>query len=486
MTWPWKPGIALASDARVFRVSASDAETAGRSDHERCALAQALKVRPRTWPETGGWRRRRGDRDFALGPLTEAIEAFHHDRDNGIDFDTALRNAHHDLGPTHPGLRRFLDVALDNYVEYHDAREHEIGSLHYLGLSHEFGLKLPLTITAWAPLYETDTGIREIRRLRLDKASSAPTAWAEYAALVAAAVDTGRPVRQVFVTEVGLRDGAEKHVLPGVSPDDARTRYAESARHIALDIAAGISRTTGNDCASCSFCGGCPDLVPVPGALQVDRHAAWTRSVSARDLTLYEQCPAQWYLHRLLHLPADGDHGEARDRGKAAHDWIAAAHQRGIPCAAADLPDPDAGLGLAEGILTRTQYQAARPYLLRHVDVCPLAAGPYLQVAFTLCLLAHGLTEHHECSRGEVELEVLTPHGAAVFSYATDDPDTITAAREHLKAHTTPWARDTTWLARPGGDCDRCPVRIWCPDRADDTPRSLAALAAVEDEPAPF
>lgn len=538
MSWTWDPGIPLANDAAVYRVTASDAESAT----DGCALAKALKARPRTWPDTGQWRYRRNDLSFALGPFTKAIEQIHRDCARGDDIDEALRRAQRGLGPIHPGLRRFLEIALDHYVDYHDAREHEIGPLRYIGLFNEIDLKPGSSIMAWGPLYETDNGIREIRRLRFDTAKPTPTLWTDYAAHVAARLDTGRPVRQVFVTEVGLRDGGERHVVPGITPDEAHVQFERSGRAIALAIVSGTSRTAGNECESCKFGGGCPDLVPVPGALQLDRPAAWTRSVSAHDLALYARCPSRWYMQRLANLPRDAEEGDALRRGTAIHAWIETAHQRNVPCTPDDLPDPNQGLGLAEGLLTEEAYRLARPFLLHHVNACPFASGRvevvlaecsihgrdaqadvvvvakpdlvirrddtlvvreikttgltvpdnsaaaadlHLAVAFDLAILAHGLAQHHHCTRGEVELEILTPHGATVFTYATDDPSTMATARQQLKDLAIRWANDTTWTTNPDNHCTWCPVRTWCPDR-DRTATRLTAATRVDEDRPPF
>ncbi|WP_094865840.1 PD-(D/E)XK nuclease family protein [Amycolatopsis antarctica] len=544
MAWPWTPEIPLLNDKPVFQVTATAAENAGQG----CDLHAALKARPETRPDNGRWRRRYSDDTFTLGPLVDAIAQVHGVTARGTDLGEAVGRARMAFGSLHPGWRTFLELALEQYFEYHEAREQELGALRYLGLTNKVALRPGSAVMTWGPLYENESGMREIRRLRFGRAHSEHTVWADVAAYVAAELATDRPVRQVYVTEVGLQDGVERHLINGIAPEQAREGYERSVRPKARSVVEGAVRTPGHDCESCKFTGGCPDLVAVPGMLQLDAPAAWSRSVSAHDLSLHRRCPSRWYLQRQLNLPREAEDSDTLRRGTAAHAWIDQAHRRGTACELGDLPAPGAegagsdGLGsggLGSGGLSEEEYRLAYPFLLRHVDVCPFREGPvdvvlaersvhardpeadvvvvakpdllirrdgalvvrelktsgghlpadereardrYLAVVFDLALLAYGLAERYDCAEGKVELEILTPNEAAVFTYSTEDPLMAKVSREQLKAHAEEWAHDTTWDTRPGPQCAWCPVREWCPDR-DAYGATVAGPPPTEDAP---
>jgi len=547
MAWPWNPEIPLLVDQPVYQVTATAAEHAGQG----CDLHAALKARPETRPDNNGWRRRYGDHTFALGPLTDAIAGVHGLCAGGTGPRTAvpLEDAVTRVGATfstlHPGLRTYLEHALERYFEYHESREQELGPLRYIGLSNKWTLRPGSTVMAWGPLYENESGAREIRRLRFDRARAEPTVWADLAAYVAAEIVTDRPVEQVHVTEIGLLDGIERHLVRGATPQQAREGFERAVRPKARSVIEGAVRTPGHDCDSCKFTGGCPDLVPVGGMLRLGRPAAWSRSVSAHDLTQYNLCPSRWYMERVTNLPRETHGSDMLRRGTAVHAWIDSAHHRGVPCSADDLPDPadGEGIGIAEGVLTAEEYRLARPFLRHHVEACPFRAGPldvvlaersvharddaadvvvvakpdmlfrrdgalvvrevkttgghlpadpgaaldrHLAVAFDLVLLANGLADRYDCARGEVQLEVLTPEGGALFTYATEDPVALDTATARLRGHAGEWAHDTTWATRPGSHCVSCPVRRWCPDRDVHANETLPGHPSIEDEEAPF
>jgi hypothetical protein len=68
-------------------------------------------------------------------------------------------------------------------------------------------------------------------------------------------------------------------------------------------------------------------------------------------------------------------------RGQQVHEWLAAAHERGVACRAEDLPLPSAemvgpGAVQAAGIATDLgwgydEYVTNRQFLVRHIDHCP-------------------------------------------------------------------------------------------------------------------
>ncbi len=514
----WNPGIPLRKDAEVFRVSASDAESAGH--HHPCPLCLALKVRPETVPETGNWSPRKSP--FALGKLADAIKRVGRLTNRGNNLWPAVETQKGSFDGLHDGVREFFRHALERYFEYHEAREEELGALRFLDGWVET-LKGPdASLAAWALLYETRDGRREIRRLRLSTADASVTSWAYIAAHVAGEYASQVPVQRIWVTEVGLVDGIEQHLLTGVTRDDAQRLYEEHARADVFAALRGEVKLAGRSCGECKFTGACDSLARVDGLLQAREPGPWTRSVSASDLEAYERCPAQWYMEREVHLPRVEEGNQALLRGLAVHRWIAHAHARGVPCSIADLPNP-ADLGrlatVAGGIIDPADYELAYPFLRSHLETCPLRAGQvgsltaektiyaydgvadaviatkadsywlagdtlvmreiktvqvqpevdddqifstFLAVAWDLVALEAGLSRHHGADHGEVQLEVLSPDSAVVHTYTTRDAALMRMARGRVRRLARQWLSDQQWNPLPGPGCSRCSVRRWC------------------------
>ncbi|WP_420884027.1 PD-(D/E)XK nuclease family protein [Micromonospora sp. CPCC 205547] len=279
------------------------------------------------------------------------------------------------------------------------------------------------------------------------------------------------------------------------------------------------------------------------GALYQVQRGPYTRSVSATDLRIYERCPARWYLERKLRLPPDLDaevYGEEADRGRAIHHWLRVAHARSRACSEDDLPDVSlrSHQDIAFEDLDDATYATIRPFLLHHVQQCPLANSvdvvrlesplygwdvtadtivvsspdalyirdsnlvvretkttnaelpPDADVArdgfegivyWLLALLDGGWTTRHGATEGVVELEVLTPKGAEVFTYRTSDETLMLIAEARVANRVGQWHYDTEWQARPGAHCSACPMAIWCPEAASGyTPPSPAAMRPTQ------
>ncbi|MCI2418325.1 PD-(D/E)XK nuclease family protein [Saccharopolyspora sp. K220] len=507
------------------RVTASDA------DDDGCDLRRALKSRLGARVEARNWRLRKGP--FGLDPFVRALEFVHKELRRGLQLEAALAAATGALGDVHGGLRRFVECALAQYFDYHESREQELGPLNFLGVWTVVPLKQNARLGAWGPLYESAAGDREIRRLRMGKARDELTPWASIAAKVAGQAVGAVEPRRIHVVELGLADGIEEPLLTGLTPEQVETRYDDTGRDAANDVVLGSQATPGVGCGDCQAAAVCPELVPVPEVLQQDHAGRWTRSIAMHELLSYEQCPAQWYLRSVAKLPGVDDGTPAIHRGNVVHEWLKLAHQRETPCTAADLPEPDTGhLGLAEGVLSQDDCAIALPFLKAHIPVCPLAdagttvveiernvhgfdaisdvvavAKPdmvlrrgdalvfhevkttearlpesdddarekYPVVAMNLLMLEHGVTQWFGAAHGEVQLEVVTPRGARVFRYGTDDELVMTLSRSRIRNLTGEWLDDREWETRPGAHCRRCSVRRWCPD-------SVAADAPVDGD----
>ncbi|GAA2190103.1 hypothetical protein GCM10009848_37580 [Micromonospora lupini] len=477
-------------------------------------------MRPRTTPETGEWTLRKGP--FVLGKLADTIKAIGWRTNRGGQLWPEVESQKRQLRDLHDGVRQFFEHGLDRYFEYHEAREESLGQLRFLDGWVEVVKGPDASLVAWAFLYETDDGLREIRRLRHSTAQATATAWAYVAAHAAAEYVSHTPVKRIWVTEVGLFDGIEFHIVDGISRDEARALYEERARSDVLAAIRGTAKVTGRGCGECKITGVCDSLVCSDGFLQLDAPGPWTRSVSASDLEAYERCPAQWYMEREAHLPRLEDGNQALLRGLATHRWIAKAHLRGVPCSLTDLPDPadlDRLSFLAGEEIDSADYELAHAFLRSHVSCCPLQSAAslslsvektlysydgkadvvlatkadaywvdgdtltmreiktvqvqpegsddeifsrFLAVAWDLVALEAGLAQRFGAVNGEVQLEILSPSSAVVHTYSTRDAALMRMARGRVRRLARQWLADTQWDPLPNPGCSRCGVRRWC------------------------
>ncbi|MFF5262990.1 PD-(D/E)XK nuclease family protein [Actinomadura viridis] len=341
---------------------------------------------------------------------------------------------------------------------------------------------------------------------------------------------------RVRVVEVVLDSEAPPKVLFDGSPEEARRVYGERARPVAADLIRGGSRRPGSDCADCKIRTGCEALPHASGLLGLDDRGTHRRTWSITTARRYQICPARAHL-RDLHVPGGpAAQGPAIRRGVVVHEWLRIAHGRpgARPCSAADLPEGDPGF--AAEFMTPEEYREARAYLLGHVEVCPLreeheeivtepkiaaydpaadvvvVADPDLiargggrvlyreqkttvspdrfgaeealeqvpQLALAVLLIAHGVLGS---TAGTVELEVMTPIGAAVHAFDAGDPAVLAEARRVIARLVRDWHRDVRFEARPGPWCSGCPVARWCPDHREHDPAAPIEVDGVLIDP---
>lgn len=519
----WDPPLDLVGDRELLTVSATD--VASRSP---CGRYLALKTRPKV--KSPSWSRvfppREGNQTpFPLADVVELVLEAHQspetNTDAGLRSWLIERMNERDLNRL---VRPYVERAVQNVLEAHESIEADIGALRLLTKNPVFG-RVGRTLTAWAPLYVTENGAREIRRLRVGSVHDEPDEddlrWAATAGYVAASLPASAPCARVRVVEVGPVDGSIAVLFDG-TPDEAKAAYASDSK---AHVAALVEKDHVVPCTSCGDCkvaGVCEALVPLDGMLGQPGRGHRSRSVSPSALEQYARCPAQWLLDSWLHLPKDKGTTEAQARGYAVHEWLRVAHERGVACQRSDLSEPGGDLGLVEGQMAPEDYEAAHPFLVHHVAHCPLeidgttlvsteenvhgfdhdaqvvavtkpdmvyrrddrlvirevktsklgldhgkdeAYGKYLQVPFLLQLLATGLLEQYGCTAGTVELELLTAEGQQVWAWDTEDPTTMLVAQGDVRRAVDDWHTDDVWMSRPGPHCVWCPIRVWCPDR---------------------
>jgi hypothetical protein len=521
----------LTGDPRFVKVSASD--VAGACV---CGRFLALKTRPAV-KAVDGWQRLYAPWDeripFPLGDVVELIREA-----DGYDFATYEEQAAWladaiDRRKVNRLLRAYVSLAVDNILDAHESITAEVGRLRLLPGEPWTGT-VTRKLTVWAPLYETDDRVREIRRFRLGsaRADEDSNRWSLIAAFVAANSRLADPPGHVRVVEIGALDGSVAILFNGTA-DEARSAFADTGRSLAVATAEEDHVVPCRSCGECKAAGSCHSLISVDGMLGQAGRGHSSRSVSPRDLEQYGTCPAQWLLDSCLHLPSEVGGGDGAARGLAVHRWLQAAHSRGVPCTRADLPVPGSRLGLADGWLAEAEYEAAYPFILQHVGQCPLAedatliladdnvygydhnaeivpairpdlmyrAGdrlvirefktaeqPYesgkadayekhLQIAFDITMLNAGLARHYGAASGTVEVELLTAAGRSVWTWDAGDPAVAAVAVGTVSRAIADWHEDSIWTTKPGPHCAWCPVRRWCPD--SDVWQSRAATPAV-------
>lgn len=545
---PLSQHISVDGDTRYLRVGATDV-----ADSSTCGRFLGLKIRPRV-KSVDGWTRLWapwGDDPFPLRDVLDLIIESHTEPTIKSDegFRSWLRDKLDGLD-VHRLVRPFIEHAVENVLNAHESIEQELGPMRLLKQDPEIGPP-QRRLWTWGPLYDTKAGTREIRRIRLNSPHTDPNnedmRWTATAAFVAAQFGQSEHINRVRVVEIGCNDG-EFFVAFDGTPAAAREQYFQIAHPRVLDIIEADNVSPCRSCGECKTAGSCGALTGINGMLGQSERGFKSRSVSSSELEIYRQCPGKWLLKSHLHLPQDEDGpGEAALRGLAVHRWLEAAHQRGVGCELKDLPVPGTD---PSGTLTDEEYAVAYPFLVHHVQDCPLHSAdapfivettfygydhdaeaivairpdliyqaghtltvrelktsgqPYpggqneaydrhLQVPLMLTFLASGLLERFDAKSAAVELELLTPTERFVWKWTTDDSTLLAVAYGDVRRAVEDWHTDDTWETRPGAQCSWCPVQKWCPDRdlAPLAPTGHSDLVGsptsseVDDDPPPF
>ena len=553
----WTPPWRVVVHERFIRVSA--AHVRGEQRWE-CPTQIAAKARPAL----------QVDRDpslrityapynsFALGLARDAAYAV---LSAGVDPDVALdRACTSATGDVAAAAREVALEALQGYL-IAIARLRDAGELPDDTVVREFfaadEAEVPIEWSAWGLLHVSRDGSqREFHVLTWEQAGTRPrdpAYLAVYARVAADAImrqDGGRwrdrwqpaatqpgAAERVRVREIGMLDSTDALLLD-VSAEQARSDFPDVLAD-RVHVLGGGAFNPGARCASCAVRFECPGIARLPGVLGVAGVAQWTRALSPGDLTTARTCTWQVHLERELSLPrARRETSEAMVRGIHLHSWLEHAHARLVPCADADLPLPGDGVGdVAETLgWDESTYAALRPYLLHHVESCPLrrddvvAAYPeqsltawdtdvdvvmstrtdlvvdlgtgylvretksvgaahempqtaaevferYPQVAVALCMLADGLDPvtslvADEPRPARVEVEILRVDGQEVRGFDTSDAEAVLIARA-----TVADAVDTILYApaapHVGRHCTWCPVSRWC-EAYRGRPRDIA------------
>jgi hypothetical protein len=544
----WDPAIDFIGNPNELKVSASDVGA-----EATCGRQLALKSRPtvylRDWRRS--WPPRGQGVPFVLGHLADALAESDAADVEAVGGLAAWADAWMEQAGVHRLTRRYLSRALENMRDIHDGVEAELGeSLQTLANPAEIsgGSR---TLFVWAALFGTASGVREIRRIRFgaarDGTRDGDRRWSAVAGYVAARFSGLPSATRVRVLEVGASDASTCLIFDGTPEEATRFYDAEAKPHIESLLQADHV-VAGNQCQSCKGAGRCEALVSVYGMFGLSGPGLGTRSISATALQRYERCPGQWLYSNSSIPRSDSTSSDAQSRGIAVHEWLKAAHGRGIGCTLEDLPSPGTGLGLAAELLTPELYAEIYPYLLNHVNDCPVdragdafvlaeqnlhgfdhsaeliaiakpdlayrdgdylvlrefktSAAPYpsgradayertLQVPFLLRMLESGLAARYGAAHGRVEVELLTPAQQDVWAWDTDDLPVMAMAGGDLNRAADQWHTDSVWTTKPGPQCNWCEWRGWCPDADSAAPtaspsQSQDELLVEDDDEPPF
>ncbi|MER7939158.1 PD-(D/E)XK nuclease family protein [Streptomyces sp. NPDC094458] len=516
--------LKLVGRTDILRVSATDVQERPSG----CGLYGALKVRPDV--KSSAWSRR-SDRTqtFILGLVREIACHLHEDPriSEWHGLQAAIRESL-SLHSLHPGLAVYASHAIENYIEAHDSITAEVGDLRFRCFDPQARPEAGKTLTTWAPVYEDGDGLRELRKLRFGSAvkpSSFAERWAAVSAHVASLLRPMGGITRIRVVEIGLLDASIEVLFDG-SPEMARTHFTDVALPDLTKVTQATTASPGYSCKDCKIAGCCSALEKLDGFLGQAAPGHETRSVSARDIEVYDACASQWHLSLSHHLPKQRSSGPASERGRLVHHWIATAHSRSRECSSRDLGAFDSPESFTSS-LTPEEYESVREYLVKHVENCPLTSGTQLvsiepQVygydapadviiasnpdmiyvdaknclviretkttasdipkdkaeafdrffasAWLLNLYASGYRGPYEGDAARFELEVISPTESRVFVWDMKDERVLRMAKAEVRHRTKSWHKDSTWATTPGKHCSWCPVQRWCPDgdRSDE------------------
>ena len=466
------------------------------SDYPRCPIRVGMDARK-------GWAQHQPPRQpfdkTLIAAVRNLVEALARGRQLN-DLDGGLGRAAETYQDLHPAIRKFLDVASLNYLEFIDTREQAVGPLKYVTFSSNRKINDEMSLKLWAPVYETRAKTREVHRLRYGTARSVPTTWSRGAAWI-----VSQGCSQVSVFECGLGDGSDFPLL-NFTPTHviAEIHDRETLPQLRKTCAAN-KPFPGPDCLRCSAIAVCPVPISMNVLPGMRDETPWVRGLSEATLIRYGVCPAKEFL-KAQHLPADRNLTESAERGLRVHKWIAEAHASSSSCADALLI---AGTGVPEDA----------PYLEAHVSVCKRAGLRSLAseqtlvgwdagigdvifmkpdevlmreddtlvlreiktttkesaldvniawqqfsntVTWWLAVLKGGLLQHFGAARGQVELEVLTPAGGAVHTISTESRDAGLKIAGWALDVPIMWLTDNVFCPNPGPHCSQCDVIRWC------------------------
>jgi len=343
---------------------------------------------------------------------------------------------------------------------------------------------------------------------------------------------------RVRVIEVGLADGSVNELLDATA-QEVEDYFATHGRDEILKIAHDEELAPGFACGGCKRVAVCHGPVRTPGLLGVESAQGPLRTVSISGLRYHRKCPAQAYL-RAVHLPRSYEYSQEAALGQAVHAWLEKVHdQQRDGCDLDAMPEAGSDWSAGDWRVTGEYAAAGARMLARHVEVCPFRDAPevdsvrvepqltfldlvaravvvakpdlvyreegqwvwrelkttqkprpsfsdpleeYPQLALGVAALAGGALGPG--GAGRVELEILRPSGAKLVLIDPTDSERVKTARRVLREWAGPWREDSLFEARPGKECQWCPVSQWCPSYPAVGPEQKDDETSAEPGPA--
>ncbi|WP_406351727.1 PD-(D/E)XK nuclease family protein [Streptomyces sp. NBC_00658] len=497
--------------------------------------------------------------DFGPGPLFAALDLWEHE---GWPLGRVLEELRGTRGPfrgrgapAHPALLAWTVKAFERYVSARDAEQHAAREAGLpatepvrLGWSartakreaHDARGARQYEHTVWGRQYASvdgsvrDLWIPSLGRAKPDRVAAEKAAIAyvmAQGALTArrrrgteppeSATYSYRLPDRVRVFDFGCADGSVTPLLDW-GQTETRERFAADAALAFREAATGTGTQPGASCVECKAISGCASLRRTPGlwgaAPAAPTHSR--RSVSAWDLRLHGECPAQYHLVRQLHLNDLTPENDGARRGRAVDAWLNERHEARPARGCRDLPVPDVssiptgfdleaplagtavrmmeehrslcplnGIGPGEKVLVQHRVTAYVPELdivvlavpdLLHsyrgqwiwretkTSARPLWEGrsllrSYPQLALGVLLFAAGALDA-DPRRSWVEFELLREERGASRLERIDPgrPENVAEAREVIAELAQPLLSDTSYEPRTGRHCHSCQARTWC------------------------
>ncbi|GHG93932.1 hypothetical protein Srubr_34510 [Streptomyces rubradiris] len=516
--------------------------------------------------------------EFAFGPLFAALDLWEHE---GWPLGRVLAELRSTRGVfrgrgavVHPALLEWTAQALERYAV---AREREQSQARAAGLPSTAPVRSGWTVrtarrevpdargarqyehTVWGrPYASADGSLRELWIPSLGRAKEDRPA-AEKAAIAhvmakgeetprrrarvappEAPTNPGRPPDRVRVFDFGCADGSATLLLDWRSAQAAE-RFTADTAPVFHHVATGTGTRPGESCVECKGISRCTALRRTPdlwgGTPSTQAHKR--RSLSAWDLRLYGECPAQYHLVRRLHLDNLAEEGDGARRGRAVDDWLNKRHSVRPARTCRSLPRPDEFEVAGEYNLDGPSAWEAARMLDEHRALCPLdgiapeeqvlvqhtvtayvpeldvvvlavpdllytfrgrwiwretktSSRPlwegrsllrsYPQLALAVLLFSAGAVGTG-ARRSWIELEHLRADRGLSRLERIDPahPETVTEAREVIAEIAQPLLNDTSYEPRTGRHCHGCQARTWCGPGTAYTADHPRATGTLED-----
>jgi len=572
----WQRPSGTQGDLWLVRAST----VAVRESPKDCPTAKSAGLRQLLGPDPKPPRNLKALEDFTFAPLMGGLDLIEHKnwslprtieelfRTKG-KFDTSRP-------PAHPSLLEWTAHALPGYLAAREAKlaTVEDPAAHAIPMPFEWAALYQsdradsrgatrYERTAWGRRYASADGkVREmwlpsIGKARLDRPEAEKAALADVLARGAVCGRPGfqkpyRPLNdssplpeRVRVFGYGCGDGKAVLLLDW-DQQEVRRLYREHSAPAFARVVEGSGAVPGSSCIRCKALTGCTVLQRVPGlwgGLPGDIRRP-RRSLSAWDLRLYDQCPAQYHLTRQLNLKSLRPEHESAVRGRAVDarlndqhrqrpaggcrtiagptdpvEWSAGGQNLGGQVArqgAAMLAQhawlcPIDGLSSSERVLVQHQVSCYVPELdvvvIATPDLLHTRSGgwvwretktaasrlwegkplmrSYPQLALAVLLLAAGVLGG-ELQRSRVELELLYPDDSTLEELDPSRAVVVEEARDIVAKLADPLLRDDSYNPTTGRHCHGCEAHSWCRPGAEyiaQNPLPATTTSAAAEDP---